>query len=325
VGLAAHWQRRGLLAWLLWPLSLLFRALASLRRIAYRAGWKQRSHPGVPVVIVGNISVGGTGKTPLLIALTKLLTEHGYRVGIISRGYGGGSAHWPRPVSTDSDPAEVGDEPVLIATRTGCPMWVGPDRSAAADALVAESRPDLILSDDGLQHYALARDLEIAVIDAARGLGNRFCLPAGPLREPPSRLSSVDLVIHNGDDQQPHHFTLQADDAVSLLKAAEHRPLADFAGESVAALAGIGHPPRFFATLRAAGLQIQEQPRGDHHVWRAEEIAAFGEQTLLMTEKDAVKCRGFATENHWYLPVRAVLSEPLQRDFLQRIAQLLGH
>ncbi len=320
----AHWQTRGALAWALWPLSLLFRGLAALRRVAYRSGWKRRRHPGVPVLVVGNISVGGSGKTPLLLAIAALLGDAGYCVGVISRGYGGRSAHWPRRVGPDSDPLEVGDEPVLIAARSGCPVWVAPDRSAAADALVAEAHPDLILADDGLQHYALARDLEIAVIDARRGLGNRFCLPAGPLREPPSRLRSVDLLVRHGGAADDLSFELRGGDAHSLIDPARRRPLADFAAEPLTALAGIGDPQRFFDSLRAAGLTAREVAMPDHHPWRAEELADYGDETLLMTEKDAVKCRAFAAPNHWYLPVEARLSEPLQRALLEAAARLCG-
>ncbi|MBI5462505.1 MAG: tetraacyldisaccharide 4'-kinase [Gammaproteobacteria bacterium] len=292
------WYTRTPLAWLLLPLSALYCAVVVARRLAYRIGLKKTHRLTVPVIVVGNLTVGGTGKTPLVIWLTRFLQAQGYRPGLVARGYGGQATHWPQAVTAESDPTLVGDEPVLLARVTGCPMVVAPDRVAAARALLADNACDVLISDDGLQHYALGRDIEIAVVDGERRFGNGHCLPAGPLREPARRLEEVDLIVANGA-AGAGEFSMQVKtgEAVNLVSG-ERRPLEQFRRQPVHAIAGIGHPARFFAALHAAGLNVETHAFPDHHAYRPEDLA-FGDGTLLMTEKDAIKCRGFAQANFW--------------------------
>jgi tetraacyldisaccharide 4'-kinase len=302
----AHWNARGPTAWALWPPSLVFRAVAALRRGGYRATRLLRRRVRVPVVVVGNLTVGGSGKTPLVVWLAEELRRVGLRPGIVSRGYGG-RALAPTPVTPGSDPAEVGDEPVLLAARAGCPVYVGRRRAAVARALLKNHGCEVILSDDGLQHYALRRDIEIVVIDGQRRFGNGFCLPAGPLREPASRLREVDYVLVNGRAGEGEFaMGVAAETVVSLSDTEVTQPLAAFRHQRVHAVAGIGHPQRFFDTLRAHGLEVEPHAFPDHHAYRREEIAFGDGRPVLMTEKDAVKCRAFATEQCWFVPVQAV-------------------
>ncbi len=312
-----HWERRGWLAIVLWPLSQLFALLAYLRRCFFRWGWLKSQRLPVPLVVVGNISVGGTGKTPLVVALAAELQQAGYRVGIISRGYGGQATKWPQSVTADSKATWVGDEPLLIARRSGCPMAVGADRYAAGLHLLADAPCDLILSDDGLQHYALQRNFEIAVLDGERWLGNGWRLPAGPLRESPQRLKSVDWVLVNGARSDNElGFDLEGDQLIRLSDDALFS-LADFAGQRVHALAGIGYPERFFAQLRAAGLQLIEHPLPDHQIPQAADLLFEDGVAVVMTEKDAVKCQAFQTHsNLYYLPVAAKLDQSFITSFL---------
>lgn len=310
-------------AWWLRPPALVFGALVRLRRAAYRAGVLRSRRVGRPVIVVGNLSVGGTGKTPLVMELARLFGERGLRVGIVSRGYGG-RARAPMLVSGADGPEVTGDEAWLMQRRTGCPVAVGRDRVAAA-RLLAETGAELILSDDGLQHYALARDAEVVVIDAERGLGNGELLPAGPLREPPARLAEVEALVLNGGPcaewPQAISMRLVPDAAVHIGGSEPPRTLAGFAGQGVHAVAGIGNPGRFFAMLRAHGLQIVEHPFPDHHVFAAGELEFGDVRPVLMTEKDAVKCTSFRNARLWYVPVRCELA-PL--DAQRLLALLLG-
>ena len=302
-----HWYRGSLWLWLLWPLSILFCLLVMVRRLFYRIGILRGERAGVPVIVVGNITVGGSGKTPLVLWLAEYLRQHGYRPGLISRGYGGQATHWPQSVSAESDPREVGDEALLLARRSGCPMVVGPDRVAAARQLLAEHDVNIIISDDGMQHYRLARDIEIAVLDGERRLGNRLCLPAGPLREPGSRLKSVDYIVTNGAGQEGEWaMQLEATKAVSL-RDGERKPILELSSGPVHAVAGIGNPTRFFNTLRVLGLEPIEHAFPDHHPYREGELDFNDAIPVLMTEKDAVKYLDYAGERHWYLPVNASL------------------
>ncbi len=304
-----YWYRNSLWLWLLWPLSLLFCVLVLVRRQLYRLGLLRSERPGVPVIVVGNITVGGSGKTPLVLWLADLLRQRGYRPGLISRGYGGQSMTWPQSVSADSDAHKVGDEALLLARRSGCPMVVGPDRVAAARQLLAEHDVNVILSDDGMQHYRLARDIEIAVIDGERRLANGLCLPAGPLREPRARLMSVDFVVTNGPAGKGE-WAMQLDAGeITSLTDSERRPVTAFSGGPVHAVAGIGNPGRFFNMLRAMGLDPIEHPFPDHHPYREGELDFNDAAPVLMTEKDAVKYFAYAGNRHWYLPVNARLSE----------------
>ena len=306
------------------PLSLLFGVLAAIRRRAFLAGWVSSERVPVPVVVVGNISVGGTGKTPLVLWLTQWLRNHGMHPGIVSRGHG--SRGVVQPVTSASDVATAGDEPVLLATRAGCPVWIGRRRVQAARALLAaHPEVDVLLSDDGLQHYALARDVEIAVVDGERAFGNGMLLPAGPLREPRSRLRRVDAVVVNGGGRMhtpgPVHFPMRlaGNQLVNLRDPALHAAPDAFVQHTVFAVAGIGNPQRFFAHLRGLGLRIRPQPFPDHHPFVADDLAPFGDEPVVMTEKDAVKCQSFARENYWYLPVDAQIDDALGQHILDRI------
>ncbi len=310
--LESLWYTRSPLVLLLVPLSWLFGLLVWLRRTGYAAGLLPSYRIPVPVMVVGNISVGGTGKTPLVIWLVKHLRARGYRPGIVSRGYRGQARSWPQQVRPDSDPVMVGDEAVLLAQRCQCPMAVGPDRVAAARALVEHHDIDILVSDDGLQHYALKRDIEIAVIDGVRRFGTGFCLPAGPLREPLSRLQSVDLIVANGLGgrlEYPMHMKLEQ--AHRLDDPSQVRSLEDLAGKTVHAVAGIGHPQRFFTALEKLRIKVIPHAFADHHSFTEADLALEPAQhPVLMTEKDAVKCRRFAQgKNWWAVPVQASLDD----------------
>ncbi|MGR9107188.1 MAG: tetraacyldisaccharide 4'-kinase [Gammaproteobacteria bacterium] len=303
------------------PLSWLYVSVASFRRCMYQLGLLKTAGPACPLVVVGNLSVGGTGKTPLVIWLAGFLREQGWKPGIISRGYGGKAASWPQRVGPDSDPLLVGDEAVVIARHSGCPIVVGPDRVRAARLLHDAAGCDIIVSDDGLQHYALRRDIEIAVVDSTRLFGNGYCLPAGPLREGTSRLQEVDLVVYNGAPG-PSGFamTLVGDEAVNNCRPDRKVALSDFFGVRCHALAGIGNPRRFFDHLKARGLEFDERIFRDHHRFSPEDLYFGDESPVFMTEKDAVKCVGMSRANHWTVPVKA----QLESGFGNRLLQLLA-
>ena len=299
------WARTSVLTVLLLPLSALFFAVSWLRRLAYRRGWLAAVAVGVPVVIVGNITAGGSGKTPLVIWLVNWLREQGYRPGVVSRGYGG-AARGCVDVRPDSPPAQVGDEPLLIRVKTHAPVVVGRDRVAAARTLLAcHPGVDVIVSDDGLQHYRLRRDIELAVIDAATGLGNGWPLPAGPLREPRSRLSSVDAVIQvvrgAAQPESTGAATWRADytagPAWRLCAPLEKQALRDLPARDWLAVTGIGRPQGFFDMLQAEGVRFSPRAFADHHAFQSQELPA--DAAVLMTEKDAVKCLAFAGTDWW--------------------------
>lgn len=300
-----YWDTKNGVSLLLWPLSMLFAVVAATRRLLYRTGLMHTRRFAVPVLVVGNITVGGTGKTPLVIWLAEYLRRQGWKPGIVSRGYGGEARHWPQQVRADSDPASVGDEAVMLAASTGCPMCVGPDRPAAVEALLAHTDVNIVISDDGLQHYALARDLEIAVLDGARRLGNGFLLPAGPMREPRSRLSSVDIVIANGQGEQGECSMKLFQPVVRELHGNQRAELSVFTGRAVHAVAGIGNPQRFFDLLRRHRIEVIPHAFADHHPFRAADLAFDDALPILMTEKDAVKCRRLACHDAWVVRVDA--------------------
>ncbi len=312
--LARSMQVRGPLAVALLPLAWLFAAVATARRLAYRAGILRPAGVRVPVAVVGNITVGGTGKTPLVLWLAQALHDRGCRPGIVSRGYGVRAAD-PRPVRPEDTPLLVGDEPLLLARRSRCPVWIGRDRVAAARALL-ETHPecDVLISDDGLQHYRLRRDVEIAVIDD-RGAGNGWHLPAGPLREPMARLASVDAVVINGDRIPAGLDPTPTVPVYSMRLVGERfRRLGDptqtcgaeaFAGMRLHALAGIGNPQRFFDHLASLGLRFSPHAFPDHHAYTRADLAFPEADALLMTEKDGVKCAAFAPPITWVLPIDA--------------------
>ncbi len=321
------WYSRNPLALALLPLAGLFAGVVALRRWLYRRDWLHRERLPVPVLVVGNISVGGSGKTPLVIHLVRLLREAGYRPGVVSRGYGGRGGERPARVTPESDPDRVGDEPVLIAIRAACPVVVDPDRPRGARELV-RAGCDVIIADDGLQHYRLQRDLEIAVLDARRdgarrGFGNGWLLPAGPLREPRARLREVDLVVEHGVAAPAlgcYTMHLQPGPAWNLRDPDRHQPLERWRGATVHAVAGIGDPQRFFAMLEHFGIETIRHPFPDHHRFRPGELVFDDELTVLMTEKDAVKCRILATARHWAVPVDAALDAGFDAAVLARLA-----
>lgn len=293
---------------LLRPLEWLYRQVAQRRRQRFLQGTSPGYRAPVPLIVVGNITVGGTGKTPMILWLIEHCRARGLRVGVISRGYGARPPQFPWRVEAGQGAEVAGDEPLLIVQRSGVPLMIDPDRSAAARALLAAEPLDLLLSDDGLQHYRLARDLELVLIDGARGLGNRRCLPAGPLREPPERLDSVDAVLRNGaaeDDETGYAFQLEPTALVNL-RSGERVCLGHFpAGQALHAVAGIGNPQRFFATLEALHWRPIPHAFADHAEYSAELLNFSPDLPLVMTEKDAVKCRAFAAANWWYLAVDA--------------------
>ena len=303
-----------------------YRAVVRLRRRAYRRGWLASGHPGRPVIVIGNLTAGGAGKTPLAAWLAGVLAQRGLQPAIVSRGYGGAEPAQPHRVSENDDPAFSGDEPLLLVRIAACPVWICRDRLAAAEAAVAAGA-DVIVADDGLQHYRLQRDFEIAVVDGARGLGNGRCLPAGPLREPATRLKSVDFVVCNGAGADcpggALEMRLEGDEAVRMDGAAR-RPLASFAGERVHAVAGIGHPERFFALLESRGLALIRHPLPDHGEVPEDLLRPPDGLPVLMTSKDAMRCLGRpAAAGAWQVPVSARLAEA-GRPLLERLAQRLA-
>ncbi len=312
---------------LLLPLSWLFRHLAARRRDAYQNGEKPVYRAPVPVIVVGNITVGGAGKTPVVAWLVGFLREQGYRPGVISRGYGGTAPKYPWVVYSDTPAELAGDEPVMLVRRMGCPLVVDPVRGNAAKCLLREADCDVIVCDDGMQHYALARDIEIAVLDGARGLGNGYCLPAGPLREPPERLGEVDLVVVNGDPQVPvpapfHVMQLVPGKLVELHDGRQLALDAWSGAKRVHGVAGIGNPERFFQALERLGFEVVRHPFPDHHAYAAADFRFEEDLPVVMTEKDAVKCRGFARPGFWYLPVDADLGEGFAAALRERLQAL---
>ena len=326
--LTRAWLRRGVLALLLLPLALLFRLLAGLRRLLFRTGLKKAERLPVPVIVVGNIFIGGTGKTPLTIWLVESLRAAGLNPGVISRGHGGqeGAA---LEVTPQSDPRAVGDEPLLIAARAGCPVVVGRRRVEAGKALLqAHPGVDVLVADDGLQHYALARDVEIVLFDG-RGVGNGWLLPAGPLREPPSRRRDFTVVnapeiapgLARAVGGQPWRMHL-AGEFAEPLQGGQRVPLAQLGDRRIVAAAGIGNPGRFFAMLRAAGLAVGELPLPDHHDFMDDPFAGVDADVILITEKDAVKCRQIDHLKNdsrlWVVPVTAQLDLRLAEQIVEK-------
>lgn len=322
------WQRKNALFYLvLVPLSWVFAVLTKLRRSLYQQGILKSYAMPVPVIVVGNINLGGNGKTPVVMWLVEQLKQHGYRPGVISRGYGG-STKTPTSVNVNSNTSAVGDEPVLIARSCDCPVWVGRRRvDVAAELLKAHPDCNIIISDDGLQHYALKRTLEIAVTLPDQLDAKLRLLPAGPLREPLKRLNTVGAIICNGQvsNKSQHHsawFEMQliGDQFYNLLDSNLKASAADFKHKSVKAMAGIGKPERFFEHLNQLGLSFANVSFDDHHAFTAQELASIECDALVMTEKDAVKCKAFAQAHHWVLPVKAHIDADLMPFILDKIA-----
>ncbi|WP_394125770.1 tetraacyldisaccharide 4'-kinase [Vibrio hepatarius] len=309
---------------LLWPLSVLFGWVSRNRRHQYQTGKKASYRPPVPVIVVGNITAGGNGKTPVVIWLVEKLQQLGYKPGVVSRGYGAKAPSYPLTVEADTSPKHCGDEPKLIYKRTGAPVSVSPVRSDAVKALLKQD-VDIIITDDGLQHYALERDIEIVVIDGKRRFGNECLIPLGPLRESVERLSEVDLLITNGGQALDNEasMSLVPTHAVNLLTG--ERVAVTELKESLVAMAGIGHPPRFFNTLTQLGATpVVAQGFADHKDFEPSQLEALATQGkhLIMTEKDAVKCAHYAKENWWYLPVNAEFSATDEVRILDKIKEV---
>jgi len=353
------WYDKHPLALALAPLSWLFCVIVGVRRLAYKQGLLTRHHAPVPVIVVGNITVGGTGKTPLVLWLAQFLKQHGFKPGIISRGYGGRAKKWPQLVHANSEPHLVGDEPVLLARHSGCPVAVAPHRLKAVQSLLENNDCNLIISDDGLQHYALHREIEIAVVDEIRRYGNRRSLPAGPLREPVSRLEEVDFIVTKSRKSQANPLlnetgfitttnrypvklgstdTMPSRDSICSIHPKEFsmlyytkplrrviddnvsQPLPTLRDHTVHAIAGIGHPAPFFNCLRENGLKLHCHEFPDHHHYCQTDIQFDDNLPVIMTEKDAVKCKPIAGPQHWYLPIEA----RLPARFGERLLELLS-
>ncbi|NDO80459.1 tetraacyldisaccharide 4'-kinase [Citrobacter sp. NCU1] len=323
--IARIWSGESPLWRLLLPLSWLYGLVSGGIRLCYRLGLKQSWRAPVPVVVVGNLTAGGNGKTPVVIWLVEQLQQRGIRVGVVSRGYGGKASSYPLLLAHETTTAEAGDEPVLIFQRTGAPVAVSPVRCDAVKAILADHDVQIIVTDDGLQHYRLARDVEIVVVDGVRRFGNGWWLPAGPMRERAGRLKSVDAVIVNGGVAEPGEIPMHLEPGQAVnLRTGERCNVAQL--RNIVAMAGIGHPPRFFATLSACGAHPQKcVALADHQSLSYGDVNALltEGQTLVMTEKDAVKCRSFADDNWWYLPVDAQLSGDAPDALLKQLTSLV--
>ena len=325
-----YWYHSNVFVWLLLPLSWLYCFVISTRRALYRLDIKKSFRAKAPVVVIGNIVVGGSGKTPLLIALCVYLQGKGYKPGVVSRGYGGSVVGVRQVLSTDSA-SLVGDEPLMICLHTQVPVVVGVDRVAAVDYLLENNQCDVVLSDDGLQHYRMKRDLEFAVIDSNRRFGNGFCLPAGPLRERVSRLNEVDFVVYNGTvtesgaDECGYELKIIGVCKLGSKLEAEEEilPLTSFSDSKIHAVAGIGHPARFFAQLGETVSTVIEHAFPDHHVYSQEDFSGWNEDCIIMTEKDAVKCRHLNLKDAWVLLVEAELSAALEQQLDEKLLCLL--
>lgn len=322
------WYQRSRWLVLLRPLSALYAGLVVRRRQRYLQHPERVWDAPVPVLVVGNITLGGTGKTPMCLWLIDYLKSRGMKPGVISRGYGATVANFPRLLDPWQDQADqVGDEPLLIARRGSVPVVIDPDRPRAAQHLLDSAEVDIIISDDGLQHYALGRDIELLMLDAMRGLGNARCLPEGPLREPPERLASVDLVVSNGAADSPASFGMRLEPLalVNLHTGERVVPSNWQGGREVVAVAGIGNPQRFFTTLEGLSLLPEPHVFADHAHYTAASFAALDKaKPVIMTEKDAIKCAGFAQPNWWYLSIEATLSDAFVTALQRKLDALPG-
>lgn len=320
------WSGKSPLYLLLLPFSWLYGLITVVLRYSYKKGWKKSWRAPLPVVVVGNLTAGGNGKTPVVIWLVETLKQRGLRAGVVSRGYGGKAAQYPLVLDAATTTAEAGDEPVLIFQRTGAPVAVSPVRADAVKALLASHALDVIVTDDGLQHYALQRDIEVVVVDGVRRFGNGWWLPAGPMRERAARLRSVDAVITNGGTAMTGEIAMMLDAGLAVNILTGERCDAT-ALHDVVAMAGIGHPPRFFTTLRNLGVSTQaEIAFADHQDYQPAQLKPLttANQILLMTEKDAVKCRSFAEPHWWYLPVDANISPEQSELLISKIEQVIS-
>ncbi len=317
------YQEFSITAQVLRPLAWAYRLITALRVALYKHEVFKSYRAPMPVIIVGNITAGGTGKTPLVIALVKALQQWGYQPAVISRGYGAKAKQYPKLVKPTDTPDEVGDEPLLIAQSVTCPVVIDPKRVNAVKYLVEHTQCNIIISDDGLQHYALQRDLEIAVIDGTRRLGNCLRIPAGPLRESPQRLQQVDFVINNGaSNTNEISMQLAPGDLVNVADPEQRMSPERLQNQEFIAMAGIGAPARFFNTLEQLGLKFIKHPLPDHYNYQAADLKFAGNLPIVMTQKDAVKCQAFAATNHWYLPIKAVLADEFYAALKLKLQQL---
>lgn len=323
--IARIWSGESSLWLLLLPFSWLYGLVSGIIRLSWRLGLRKPWKAPVPVVVVGNLTAGGNGKTPVVVWLVERLHERGIRVGVVSRGYGGKASQYPLVLTSETTTAQAGDEPVLIYQRTGAPVAVSPVRVEAVQALLANNPVQIIVTDDGLQHYRLHRDKEIVVIDGVRRFGNGWWLPAGPMRERASRLKTVDAIITNGGVAFPSEIAMQLQPGKAVnLRTGEQQDVREL--PHLVAMAGIGHPPRFFATLAQCGVTPElTVALADHQALSHADVTKLVKagQTLIMTEKDAVKCRAFAEDNWWYLPVDAHLAHEQAEKLLQELLTLV--
>lgn len=318
-----YWRSRSPLAKILYPLSCVFSALVAMRRWCYRQSILKSWKSPVPVIVVGNICVGGAGKTPLVIAMVEHLTRAGHKPGVVTRGYGGdATGHSTVTVDQTADPAQVGDEALMLARRTGVCVVASRDRPAAVQQLLLESDCDVVVCDDGLQHYALQRDIEIVVVDADYRFGNGYCLPAGPLREPVERITQADLVVYSGEDRKQPGYSLNVEGFIShddktmvpvdeFIRAHSQAP--------IHAVAAIAYPQKFFNTLHAMDLELITHEFPDHHAYQARDMQFSDQQTIVMTEKDMVKCEKLALKNAWYLKVSASVDAVILAELDKRL------
>jgi tetraacyldisaccharide 4'-kinase len=316
--LLKYWFQRHPVTFFLVPFSYLYLLIIKLRGFLYHFGIKRSQRFSVPLIVVGNLTIGGTGKTPLIIELSKILKQEGYSPGIVSRGYKSRLKMYPQSVTSESDPIYFGDEPVLLAKKANCPVVISPKRIEAVNLLLNQYKIDVVLSDDGLQHLAMKRDVEIVLIDE-RKFGNGFCLPAGPLRESTNRLNSVDFILHNSNSLAHFNMTLHPGLIYNLLDPSLIYT-EQLAGKQVHAVAGISNPTRFFNTLRQLGLIVIEHPFPDHFSFQKKDLPSDG--MVIMTEKDAIKCRAFAQQNHWVLPIELELDKDFVQRFLEKVKEL---
>lgn len=307
------------------PLSVIYCGIVAIRKALYSLKILKQTKLDVPVIVVGNITVGGTGKTPLVIWVAKYLKENGFTPGVVSRGYMGKAKSWPQQVRPDSDPVIVGDEAILISRQAQCPMAVGPNRVDVAQTLLKYSNCDIIISDDGLQHYALQRTIEVVVIDGIRRFGNGFCLPAGPLREDVNRIDKADFIVTNGI-AMPGEFAMRYSGKilVNLHDSESTLNLMELKGKKVHAVSAIGNPKRFFDYLRSQGLDVIEHDFPDHYLYTNNDLIFDDGLAVLMTEKDAVKCERYAVQNCWYLPINIEMKKEFGLNLLNKIGERDG-
>jgi tetraacyldisaccharide 4'-kinase len=329
--LQKQWYKKSLhpLLWVFIPLSLLYVFFVKIRKAYYQSNRISKASFPIPIVVVGNLTVGGTGKTPLVIHIVKVLKQYGLRPGVVSRGYGGShskTSQEPLWVYANSDPKQVGDEPLLLAKRVFCPIVIAANRIKAVQSLLDSGQVDVVISDDGLQHEKLKRDIEIIVIDGKKRLGNGWCLPVGPLREPSQRLEEVDFIVCNDpiqfDNDQEYDMVLRPRTLSSGLEPSQQNSINFFQGQTVHAIAGIGFPERFFDLLTKHDLKVIPHPFPDHYPFQQKDIEFNDDLPILLTEKDAVKCSGLMSHKHWVLSVDSAVNPLFDMRLLKRLDEL---